>query len=82
MTGSPLHYVFDLLTELRRRIPPQEGMRHNITLTYDGRLELTTFAADYPHQVFWLTPDDDGHLASDEIVDYIEATLTNLKKAN
>lgn len=76
MDNSPLHYVFDLLTELRARIPPKEGCRHNITLTYDERLELTVMGE--VQRVFWLTPDEDGHLSPTEIVDFIETTLKEL----
>lgn len=79
MSGHPLHFVFDLLTELRARIPPQEGMRHNITLTYDERLELTTVARDYPHQVFMFEPDEDDNMSPTQIVDYIENVLKGIK---
>lgn len=79
MSGHPLHFVFDLLTELRARIPPTEGMRHNITLTYDERLELTTVARDYPHQVFMFEPDEDSDMSPTQIVDYIENVLQGIE---
>jgi hypothetical protein len=81
MSDSPLHFVFDLLTELRERIPPQEGMRHNITLTYDERLELTIVGKDYPHRVFMFEPDEDKDMSPTDIVDFIHSTLMQQKLA-
>lgn len=78
MSDNSLQFIFKLLTELRVRIPPKEGMRHNITLTYDDRLELSVVPKDYPNYVFMLEPHEDGEMSPTQIVDFIETTLQTL----